>query len=356
MTEASDVFSLGATLYTCIEGQPPFGMEDNALAMLHKVAGGQIVPPRRAGSLTRPLTRMLAADPADRPEMPEVRDELAKLAAGRNGDTTTVLLARTDLGSNAPGRNRTTAFPADGASANSTATPVPPPPTSVNPPPTRTDTRERETADPPAAAPVHATPPAAVAVAPQRADVRPPREAGRRRGRALWMLAGVVVAVLAGLIVFWAIALDGDGSDPSDAAGATTTSAEPTDEAEETTAEQSSPSTGQSSTSSESEPAAAGDPAQAATNFFALIPDDLDAAYQLTSPEFQANTPFGNFSGFWDDFSSVQIGNVRAEDDTTALVDITYVRPDGSSETEPHRIRFVAGDDGRLLLLDDRIA
>src|SRR3954470_12054131 len=98
MTEASDVFSLGATLYACLEGQPPFGMEENALGMLHRVAGGEIVPPQRAGFLKGPLLRMLAADPADRPTMAEVRDELAGLAAGRDGDTTTGVLAPTELG------------------------------------------------------------------------------------------------------------------------------------------------------------------------------------------------------------------------------------------------------------------
>src|SRR4051812_26601757 len=190
MTEASDVFSLGATLYTSIEGQPPFGMEENALAMLHKVAGGQIVPPRRAGSLTQPLVRMLAADPADRPVMPEVRDELAKLAAGRDGDTTTVLLARTDLGSSAPGGIRTAAFPANRAEP---ATPAPTPqPTRIH-----TVTPEPAPAVGAAAADVADRPPA------PPASPAPPTsgtEGRRGRGRGLWVAAALVAALLVGLV------------------------------------------------------------------------------------------------------------------------------------------------------------
>ena len=66
-TAASDVFALGATLYAAVEGAPPFGLDDNAYALLHKVATAAPNPPQHAGPLTPVLMRLLAVDPAARP-------------------------------------------------------------------------------------------------------------------------------------------------------------------------------------------------------------------------------------------------------------------------------------------------
>ena len=66
-TAASDVFALGATLYAAVEGAPPFGLDDNAYALLHKVATEAPHPPEHAGPLTPVLLRLLAVDPAARP-------------------------------------------------------------------------------------------------------------------------------------------------------------------------------------------------------------------------------------------------------------------------------------------------
>ena len=68
----ADVFSLGATMYAALEGTPPFGTDENPMALLHKVGSGRISPPRRRGALTTIVLRMLAIEPKARPLMAEV--------------------------------------------------------------------------------------------------------------------------------------------------------------------------------------------------------------------------------------------------------------------------------------------
>ncbi|GAA3440409.1 hypothetical protein GCM10018954_100330 [Kutzneria kofuensis] len=79
-TFASDVYSLGAMLYAAVEGQPPFGTNDNAVALLHRIATEEVPPPEHAVPLTATLVWMLRRDPKHRPEAKEVQDALGALA------------------------------------------------------------------------------------------------------------------------------------------------------------------------------------------------------------------------------------------------------------------------------------
>ncbi|WP_279630567.1 serine/threonine-protein kinase [Amycolatopsis thermalba] len=79
----SDVFSLGATLYAAVEGVPPFGEDENSIALLHRVAAGEVPPPRRAGPLTPVLTAVLHADPAQRPSTVQIVTALQAVADGQ---------------------------------------------------------------------------------------------------------------------------------------------------------------------------------------------------------------------------------------------------------------------------------
>jgi serine/threonine protein kinase len=63
---ASDVFSLGATIYTAIEGESVYGPSDNNFGLLYRAASGQVGTPKNAGELAPVLARLLAVDPKDR--------------------------------------------------------------------------------------------------------------------------------------------------------------------------------------------------------------------------------------------------------------------------------------------------
>ncbi|WP_431927774.1 serine/threonine-protein kinase [Amycolatopsis tucumanensis] len=82
-TPDSDVFSLGATLYDAVEGVPPFGDDENPIALLHRVAAGEVPEPQYAGPLAPVLMAMLRPDPAQRPSTVQVVTALQAVADGQ---------------------------------------------------------------------------------------------------------------------------------------------------------------------------------------------------------------------------------------------------------------------------------
>lgn len=160
-TTASDVWSLGATLYHALDGRPPYEVGDNLMGALYRIVNEE--PPRlaNAGWLAPLLEKTMTRDRDERWSMAQVRDFLH---AGPTG---------------------TTIHPAPAA--------VPAP----EPDPTRTE--------------VFAQPPAAP-------PVEPVEPLHRRRPASGPVLVGIAVALLVGLIAWAALSSrgpEGAADDPA---------------------------------------------------------------------------------------------------------------------------------------------
>ncbi|MET7654147.1 serine/threonine-protein kinase [Streptomyces sp. NPDC005486] len=79
---SSDLWALGATLYTAVEGRSPF-RRTSPLTTLQAVVEEEAADPRYAGPLGPVITALLRKDPATRPDTAEAEQLLAEAADGR---------------------------------------------------------------------------------------------------------------------------------------------------------------------------------------------------------------------------------------------------------------------------------
>jgi serine/threonine protein kinase len=326
-TPASDVFSLGATLYASVEGRGPFGDTDNPLALLHAVAGGQVTPPQQAGALSAVLMRLLATDPAERPDMHRASQQLAAVRTTRPGSTPGAAwrptqVTRIATAGSAPARRFET-----GTGRSETGR--------VDPTPTV------------ASAPLFGSPPEA-ALSPRGWSAGSSPTSRRQRRLKGGVLAGAVLAVLvfAGVGALLSESSSGQqGAQPVGQAAPPAATPIPV-----------LPQPSQVERMGHSQPIGWSDAGHLVINYYNGM-SDLSAAWQMLSPTAQAT--FGGepaFRSYWSNYSSVSARNAsgvtdNADGSVRVPLDVSY-NTGANAQTVKRALR-VTRLDGHLLIDSD---
>jgi len=292
-TTASDVWSLGATLYHALSGRPPYDVGENLMGTLYRIVHEE--PPRLpdAGWLAGLLEATMARDPADRWPMSRVRDVL------RSG---TAPAAATP----------TLTFPATGPDVGDRPSPG-----------AARQTRLAAPAPPPAAG-------------------RPTRRKG-----VLALVAGAAAAVVVGLLGWALLAGHDDASRGSAATARDGTGSHSPDPSK-------GPSRTTSTSPSASPSASPGAPAMQdfVTTYLATVTTDPRKAFGMLTPRFQAQSGgLGGYEGFWTTIRSAQVESFTSTDPEALTIGyvVRYTRLDGSTATDRPALQLELHD-GRYLI------
>ncbi|MDR7302569.1 serine/threonine-protein kinase [Haloactinomyces albus] len=341
---ASDVFSLGSTLYAAIEGHPPFGVDENAISLLHRVSRGQVEPPRQGGPMTVALMQLLRPDPVERPTMAQAQVILQAVAEGRP-------------------------IPNSTGGRQSTPAPAPAPPAAPGP----------------AVSAAHGAP-ASQGSGGTRLDQtsggNPPVQLGdsasadstgstKARQRIVWVVA-VAAAILIGVLVANAFGSVGanrsSAQQPSlPAAAPTTVAPAPTSAPEppattgpRTTAPPSSsaaPSSTESSAPTRSSTKKVpGKKLEAAVKkYFSLVPDKLDKSWAMLGPEMQQMGK-DEYEDWWNSVKDVKIVEKPKALGNKVLVTLRYkMDEEEKTTTEKHLLGMIVENGKPLINSDNRL-
>jgi eukaryotic-like serine/threonine-protein kinase len=349
-TSASDVFSLGSTLYICVEGHSPFGLSENTLALLHAVAAGKITPPRQAGPLTALLMRLLRTDPLERPTMTAAKEALAAIAVGR--PVPPGLLSGSYDGPTLAHRPQM-------------PTSMPAPMQPKNHPVTRLDANplaEQPRRTPPGGfGPVNKTGSGNPVGPPIQPIDRQPHGADQKPNPDIRKIVLTVLAIVAAAAIGVLVASLFTNSTPTNAAPSPTPSGPPPtvtvtqspSSTPKTTPKTSTTSSSSSSSSSSSNSDSDFDGGEDfIKQYYDLLPNNPDAAWaQLTPKAQQKSGGKKNFNDFYAQFDDVKIQDTKQNGNTVSGTVVFQKKNGGGTSKEPYK--FILVKQGDNFLIDD---
>lgn len=81
VTPAADLWGLGATLFTAIEGRPPYDVRGDPVSTITEVVDGEVPRPRGTGPVADVIAALMVKDPTRRMSLEDVRQRLRPLVS-----------------------------------------------------------------------------------------------------------------------------------------------------------------------------------------------------------------------------------------------------------------------------------